>query len=312
MRLQVLMSTYNGEKYLREQLDSILSQTLFRNSDWETELIVRDDGSSDHTWEILEEYAGRNPEISVQRCENIGVIASFFELLENVPENVDFVAFSDQDDVWFEDKLECAVKALCSKEKKEPKKPLLYCGMSELVDEKLNPVPGIFFTDHIRPSFGNALVENICTGCTAVLNRKMIRLVQCRRPEFTAMHDWWLYLLASCYGEVVYDSIPHMYYRQHSGNAVGVRKNHFAEFWARVKRFKKNRYQISRQVKSLMNFTEAYEIPIDKTKREWMDQILDSRKHLGARFQMMGNREIYRQRRVDDMIFRFIFLSGTI
>lgn len=309
MKLQVLMSTYNGEKYLREQLDSILSQTLFRHSDWETELVVRDDGSTDRTCEILAEYAHKFPEITYRVCENIGVIASFFDLIQSTPDDVDFVALSDQDDVWFEDKLECAVNALC---RKESGKPLLYCSMVQPVDEQLNPVKGIFFDEKVQPAFGNALVENICTGCTAVCNRELIRLIRRGKPEFTPMHDWWLYLAASCLGEVVYDAEPHMYYRQHAGNTVGVRRSYVSEFWARVKRYRKNRYQISRQVKSLWDFVEANGFAIENKKKEWMHEILASRKQMKARFRMVGNREVYRQRKMDDFIFRLIFLTGTV
>lgn len=309
MKLRVLMSTYNGEKYLREQLDSILSQTLFQQSDWETELVVRDDGSTDRTCEILAEYTHKFPEITYHVCDNIGVIASFFELIQSTPDDVDLVALSDQDDVWFEDKLECAAEALC---KQDAGKPLLYCSMSQPVDEQLNPIKGIFFAENLRPSFGNALVENICTGCTAVFNREMVHLIQCQKPEFTAMHDWWLYLLASCFGEVIYDPVPHMYYRQHAGNTVGVRKNYLSEFYVRVKRYRKNRYQISRQVKSLLDLVETNGFAIENKKREWMYEILAARKNMKARFQMVRNREIYRQRKMDDLIFRLIFLSGTV
>lgn len=309
MKLQVLLSTYNGEKYLREQLDSILSQTLFHDSDWETELVVRDDGSSDHTCEILEEYARHFSKISLHLCKNIGVIDSFFELLQNTSEDIDFVALSDQDDVWLEDKLECAVKALSGKEQD---KPLLYCGMSQLVDEKLRPIKGIFFTNNIRPSFGNALVENICTGCTAVLNKKMIRLVKCYRPEFTAMHDWWLYLLATCYGDVVYDPVPHMYYRQHKDNVVGVRKSYFAEFVMRVKRYRKNHYKISRQVQSLWDLAEENNLMPKPEKKEMMKKILWAGKRISCRFSIISDKRIFRQRRIDNWIFKIIFLSGKV
>lgn len=309
MKLQVLMSTYNGEKYLCEQMDSILAQTLFQDSDWDTELVIRDDGSTDQTCQMLENYQRQFSKITYYSGKNLGVIASFFDLIRNTPDDVDYVAFADQDDVWHNDKLESAIRSLSVE---DSGKPLLYCNRVQLVDENLDPVPGVFFSDQVRPSFGNALVENICTGCTAVLNREMIRLMKSCIPSFTAMHDWWFYLLASCYGEVIYDPVPHMYYRQHSDNAVGVRKNYFSEFVARAKRFKKNRYQISRQVKALMDFSKACGYPLDSVKKEWMVQILASRKSLGARFRMVQNKEIYRQRKMDDIIFRIIFLTGTV
>lgn len=309
MKLQVLLSTYNGEKYLREQLDSILSQSLFHNSDWETELVVRDDGSSDHTCEILEEYAGHFSKITLHLCENIGVVESFFELLQNTSEDVDFVALSDQDDVWFEDKLECAVKALCSREQS---KPLLYCGTFQLVDEELHPMKGICFKKNIRPSFGNALVENICTGCTVVINRQLLHLAKKLRPEYTEMYDWWLYLLSTCYGDIVYDSFPHIYYRQHRDNLIGVSKNHLDEFWMRLKRFKKNRYKISRQVQSLWDLAEEKNLMPEPEKKEMMKKILWAGKRISCRFSLISDKRIFRQRRIDNWIFKIIFLSGKV
>lgn len=309
MKLQVLMSTYNGEKYLREQINSILSQTLFQSSDWETELIVRDDGSTDKTCEILEEYSHKFSQIKYSVCENVGVISSFLELIQNTPEDVDFFALADQDDIWMEDKLECAVKALLRSEKSVP---LLYCGRCQLVDEKLNPIDGIFFSDNICPAFGNALVENVCTGCTAVFNAGIRDLVRLHTPEFTPMHDWWLYLLATGLGEVVYDTTSHMYYRQHSGNTVGVRKNYVSEFVARVKRFKGNRYQISKQIKSFYKMCEESQLVLEDEKMQMVQDVLGAKKSIKKRFDLFFNKRIYRQRKGDDIIFRLIMLSGTM
>ena len=99
MKLQVLMSSYNGAVFLREQLDSILSQTLLQDKGWEIGITVRDDGSTDQTCEILREYSEKFSELSFYEGENMGVIRSFFELIRNVPDDVDVIALSDQDDV---------------------------------------------------------------------------------------------------------------------------------------------------------------------------------------------------------------------
>lgn len=303
------MSTYNGEKYLREQLDSLLAQTLCKKAGWDVGITVRDDGSSDATCEILEEYAGKYPQISYYTGKNLGVIGSFFDLVCHTPDDVDLMAFCDQDDVWMEDKMETAAAAL---DKKERQIPLLYCCMVQTTDENMNPLDTVFFNSDMRPSFGNALVENICTGCTAVFNRELAELIRVQPPSFTVMHDWWLYILATCFGEVIHDSTPHMYYRQHGGNTVGVKKNYVSEFVARVKRFRKNRYNISRQAGALWQLCEEQAISLPKEKAELIRAVLDGRKHIRARLRLMRDPAVYRQRKGDDLIFKLIILTGTM
>ncbi len=306
--LRVLLSTYNGERFLREQLDSILNQSLYKNPEWSVELVIRDDGSSDSTRDILSEYEKKHG-VTCIYGENIGVIASFFELIKNMSEGADYIALSDQDDVWMEDKLESAVQVL---EDEKSTKPLLYCGMCQITDEKLNPMETVFFTDHMRPAFGNALVENICTGCTAVLNQPLAALLRVGKPDFTVMHDWWIYIFGACFGKVIYDAVPHMYYRQHGKNTVGVRKSYVSEFVARVKRFRGNRYNISRQIDSFQKLCKEHDLPVPEEHMELMGMVLTAKKQIRARFQLMHSEKIYRQRAMDNIIFKMIFLSGTM
>lgn len=306
--LRVLLSTYNGERFLKEQLDSILNQSLYKNPEWSVELVIRDDGSSDSTRDILSEYEKKDG-VTCIYGKNVGVIASFFELIRDMSEGADYIALSDQDDVWMEDKLESAVQVL---EKEKSAEPLLYCGMCQITDEQLNPIETVFFTDHMRPSFGNALVENICTGCTAVFNQPLAVLLRVGRPDFTVMHDWWIYIFGACFGKVLFDTVPHMYYRQHGNNTVGVQWSYLGEFVARVKRFRGNRYNISRQIESFQKLCNEYNLPVPGENRELMGMVLTAKRKIRARFQLMHSKKIYRQRRVDNLIFKMIFLSGTM
>lgn len=295
--------------YLREQLDSIFAQSLFKKENWELRLTVRDDGSTDKTCEILQEYSEKFPAMRYNSGENKGVISSFFELIQSVSEDVDFVALSDQDDVWMKDKLERAVTVLG---KMDSEKPLLYCGMPLLTDEHLTPVPSIMYTDSVLPSFGNALVENICTGCTAVFNKHLVSLIKLESPAFTVMHDWWLYLLAAGFGDVTFDSEPHMYYRQHTDNTVGVKRNYASEFFARLRRFRKSRYNISRQAASLKTISEKHSLSLSPEKAELLENILLCKKHPAVRLKMIKNHAVYRQRKMDNLLFKLIYLTGTI
>ena len=327
MKLRVLMSAYNGERYIREQLDSILEQSLCKDPAWSVEIMVRDDGSSDSTRDILSEYESKNA-ITVLYGENKGVIASFFTLIQEASKGADYVALADQDDVWMPDKMETAVSMLEARLAQgntgnagmpkrgggqlAEKKPLLYCGACQAVDENLKPIDTAFLTGQKRPGFGNALVENICTGCTAVFNQALAEILRKEVPEYTVMHDWWIYLCASCFGEVVYDSVPHIYYRQHGDNTVGVNKNYRSEFLERIQRFRGNRYHINRQIQSLQHLYQNHPLKISKENKELVNILLAARKHMGARIKMIGDKRIYRQRKMVHFIFKLIFLSVTM
>ena len=229
--VQVLLSTYNGETYLKQQLDSILNQKNVA-----VKLFVRDDGSSDGTVDILRAYAALHDNICYLCGENCGVVASFFRLFELSDPDVDFYALSDQDDVWDEDKLSIACQKLEQMRKsKSPKKkkndsqirtfatPLLYCCDAWNTDDALNLLPESMQTagKELVPDFRNALIENIARGASIVFNQALMSYIRISMPQDIYMHDWWLYLVASCFGEVCYDSAAHYKYRQHAGNALG-------------------------------------------------------------------------------------------
>ena len=165
--------------------------------------------------------------------ENCGVVASFFRLFELSDPDVDFYALSDQDDVWDEDKLSIACQKLEQMRKsKSPKKkkndsqirtfttPLLYCCDAWNTDDALNPLSESMQTagKELIPDFRNALIENIARGASIVFNQALMSYIRISMPQDIYMHDWWLYLVASCFGEVYYDSAAHYKYRQHAGN----------------------------------------------------------------------------------------------
>lgn len=215
MKLIVLLSAYNGEAYIRKQLDSLLKQTLKG-----VEILVRDDGSTDGTRAILTEYAQRGA-LCWYEGENLGPARSFWQLLQDADE-ADYYAFCDQDDVWDPDKLETAVSAL---ERLDASKPALYCGDVRVTDEKLR-----ILSEHmVRPApadYPHALLRNLAPGCTYVFNRAARKLL-CRYDAERlgiGLHDWTAYQIVSCFGRVVYDPAPHMSYRQHGDNAIGAHR----------------------------------------------------------------------------------------
>lgn len=304
--LQILMSTYNGEKYLREQLESILTQDCEQFGKAEFTLRIRDDGSSDGTQEILQEYTAKYPErISWYQGENVGVIRSFFELLSQA-EECDYYAFSDQDDFWMPEKLTRAIEKL---EEMDPERPLMYCCRPKLVDAKLHSMESAIHRPPMRPSFENAMIENIATGCTEVFNHKLKAMVAPRLPEFTVMHDWWIYLVATCFGEMYFDEDSYICYRQHGDNVLGTKTSHWDEWKMRLKRYRGNRGNISHQLGELVRIY-GDEYP-DNEKLQKAKEMLEVRSSFGKRREFLHRAGLYRQRKTDDRIFRFILWMGS-
>ena len=152
-KILVLMSTYNGEQYIKEQIESILEQDGVN-----VHLLIRDDGSRDGTIEILKDYSKRYNNIEMYQGKNLGACQSFFNLMKNAGMEYDYYAFADQDDVWERDKLKAAISRI----EGEEQIPVLYCGTYKLVDKELKEIPQKQTQKNI--SFGNALIESNCTG----------------------------------------------------------------------------------------------------------------------------------------------------
>lgn len=205
----ILLSAYNGERYLKEQIESIRRQSFVHFN-----IIVRDDGSNDRTQKILSEYQEQNI-LKWYGGDNLKPAKSFWNLIELAPES-EYYAFSDQDDYWMPDKLSTAIEAL----KIYNDVPAMYCSAYQLTDENLNPIR----TDLHKPTIDiyHAVIDNIATGCSVVFNARLMALLRSYTPQYYFMHDEWLYkLCVAIGGVVVYDPIPHIYYRQHGLNVIG-------------------------------------------------------------------------------------------
>ncbi|MBD5132146.1 MAG: glycosyltransferase [Clostridiales bacterium] len=216
-KVAVLMSSYNGEKYIREQIDSILDQQGV-----EVILFVRDDGSSDGTKDILSAYETEHANVKVEYAQNVGVANSFMNLLYSVSNDFDFYAFSDQDDIWEPNKLSEAVKML------EEKDALLYGSNQECVDQAGQHIGMRYATDAKINMTPIAIVQNnMIAGCTMVFTSKLYKLLteEIKRPSQrllrSRMHDVWAPLVAAVHGGLIYDTRSFIKYRQHENNVVG-------------------------------------------------------------------------------------------
>jgi glycosyltransferase involved in cell wall biosynthesis len=212
----ILLSTFNGVQFLPEQLASFVGQT---HPDWR--LLWRDDGSIDGTVDLLGRFGSLFPPGKVVRSpgsgQHRGIFDSFMALIDEAGDE-SAVALSDQDDIWLPGKLERALRCL---DKVEPDRPALYCTSLTVVDAALRPLGGSLKLRY-NPGFPGALLQNVASGCTMVLNRAAVRAVQAAiRPEYR-VHDWWIYLLVTAIGgEILFDDTPTILYRQHGSNSIG-------------------------------------------------------------------------------------------
>ena len=246
-KILILLSTYNGERFLREQLDSLFNQTLC-----DVKVLVRDDGSSDSTVAILSEYQQRNPEkIDIIEGKNRGWRKSFFELMGIAKEEYqgyDYFAFADQDDIWQPDKLKMAIKHLLDLSEG----PNLYCSNQYYYKNGENF--GLIRKEKTEPSYKSCLVRNYATGCTIVFNRALLNLINREFPTIEMAHDYWLYMVAVLCGHVYVDENAYICYRQHDSNQIGSRSS-WSDVWKRrLKGLKMtlSEHRVEKQAKELL------------------------------------------------------------
>lgn len=211
---QILLSTWNGQEYVGELLESLLRQ----ETQAQVRILVRDDGSTDGTLDVLHEYVERDSRVTVVQGENRGVDGSFHALMQMASPEADLYFFCDQDDVWFPDKVQAAVDALS--DRIGVGRPALYCSRSMVTDSSLRPIGPT--RDYDRPSLAHALVMNIAPGHTMALNKSLLWLVREHfDPDKIMVFDHWIYLVAAGLGDVVFDHTWHTWYRNHESNAIG-------------------------------------------------------------------------------------------
>ena len=230
-KVTILVATYNGSKFLREQLDSLIVQTYSN-----IRILIRDDGSSDNTLEIIDEYMQKDDRISFYNGSNLGSAKCFFDLLCHAPKS-DYYAFCDQDDVWEPEKINAAVQIL---EQNETEGPLLYVSNLKIVDQDLNYITHRYSRGLKTSNKYFCLTEFLAVGCTQVFNFAAAELVRNHLPTDYMMHDAWMYMSCMFFGRVIYDHNAYILYRQHTNNVIGYKagkitrlKEHFKRLFDR-------------------------------------------------------------------------------
>ena len=280
--IAVIMSTYNGELYLAEQIDSILNQ-----EDVDFKLFIRDDGSVDSTPDILLEYSQKYSNVffcNQGERKNIGIKDSFLCLLKEVAEcntQIEYFAFADQDDIWKKDKLKSALARLL--ETRETNNPKLYYSNKTFVDKQLNLITEEkikFYGD-----FFDVLWASQASGCTMVFNRALAICSQIKNPSGELyLHDSWIYRLAVlCGADIVFDSQSHILYRQHEKNTCGTNALRMIDLdtWERI--FKKSPHRVQKKIEEICSISD--DIVCEKY-RKYAHWVLTYNKSLSSWFHL--------------------------
>ena len=273
MKIVVLLSGYNGEKFIREQIESILKQDI--TEQMELSLLVRDDGSKDGTHAILNEYQEKGA-LTWYTGENLRPAKSFWHLVRQAPD-ADYYAFCDQDDVWFSDKLSRAVRKIETEGSSD--KPTLYCSAVTVTDAQLNPTGSLATSHHAKNEVAYSLLYSMAPGCTFVFNRaareEFLRYDMDQR--YPLIHDWLAHKIVALTGTLIHDPQPSMFYRQHGNNVIGSKQSGIRGIVDRIKRFMKDRSLVrSRVARELLEIYDA-ELPKDGQARRYLYMVANYR-----------------------------------
>lgn len=307
-KVQVLLSAYNGEQYISEQIQSILNQTHAAVS-----ILIRDDGSTDKTMELLDQWVTTHPDkIKLIKGTNVGVVPSFFELLRSADAEADYYCFCDQDDVWLDHKVEHAITRLDSSIHTDV--PAMVFTSTYLTDDKLNRKGTWPKPPAQEPSFFNALYENIAIGATITMNRSARNLFINSKSvdsQKVLMHDWWFYLLVSTFGTVIYDNMPSILYRQHSNNVVGGSNSIVGKLKSKWASFKRHTGK-DLLLKQAKEFDRIYGSRLTGEQKEQLELFLAPRTRFIDRLHYARKSKLYRQSKTESLLFKLFILIGFI
>lgn len=293
-KIEVLMAVYNGSAYIREQIDSILNQTY---ENWH--LTISDDGSTDGTDLIADEYAAKYPEQITRVYSGVrfgNARDHFMWLSENCTSR--YMLYSDQDDVFNPEKMSRLMDAMQKAERQWGRDlPILVFSDQTVVDEKLNVIePSLMRCQ--KQAFDSfdyhaLLIQNVVTGGAMMVNRPLCSLaVQCRSRERIIMHDWWMAATAARFGKIIYLDEPLSLYRQHGGNSVGAKRVGSAGYIAGMMgNLRGVREMILRKKSQAGVFEETYTALLTAEDRQFLSRMKQSRS--GIRFYLKNRGYIH-------------------
>ena len=298
-RFRVLLSTHNGARFLSEQVESVLTQR-----DVQLQLYIRDDGSADDTVALLRALGASDERIVWTEGESLGAAQSYLKMLSELPESGGFVALCDQDDIWMDGKLARAAEWIGKQ-----KGPAMYCSAVQVVDRNRRPL-GVHRTSRRGPALENALVQNIATGCTIVLNQPALRFFR-TVPLRPVMHDSWIYAVVSAVGIVRYDPSTWVLYRQHEDNAIGLAASETQQ-WARRLRQHVSRGHDRVHTEQARELLELLGPELNPHALSTIKDFVEAQDSLGGRLRYSLLGPAFRQRRIDSVVYRVLYAMGRI
>ena len=275
------MSTYNGEKYLKEQIESILKQ----KGEFKLDLWVRDDGSIDETKMILDEYAQKGC-LKWYAGKNVGSAQSFMELVMNCS-GYDYYAFADQDDVWNLNKLAKGIKKIGNRED-----AALYFSNARLVDAELNDIGKNVYTEIPRTDFCTLSCAGGILGCTIIINEGLAKHLRNKIiPKKIVMHDFYVALVCKALdGKILYENKATLKYRQHETNVVGVPYGLVRTIKSRMREIvKEPAVSISSQAEEIICI---YGSEMLEEKRKWLQIVAEYKLCLTNRIYLALDRRV--------------------
>lgn len=295
----VLLSTFNGERYVAEQIRSLTSQSI--PPDY---LLIRDDGSSDNTIEIiLSEAVSDHTRLMLHRGSNVGAARSFIELFSlGLSTDADIFFFCDQDDIWEANKVSTFLRAF------SPQGDMPEAVFSQLLLVDKNNTALQTTRPPRRIGFGNSLIENVLTGCGLACNRSLLLMASREQLRDVDMHDHLIYVVGSLFGEIQYIEEPLTRYRQHDNNVIGYSTSTWMSIRRKLSRLGRERKHSKSRLASILISTFDGELQPDQ--RTTLRLVARSRNSVAARIQLILSRRLWRQKRMHELTWRSLCILG--
>lgn len=302
MKIAVLMSTYNGHKYLNEQIKSLASQSVAKD----IILYIRDDGSSDDTLDIIESWKSKINIVCI-KGKNIGPAMSFWKLLMNPKIQADYYALCDQDDIWDCNKLERAVKAL-----KQEEGVCLWCSNCRIIDSKGKVIQRELYNQKPDFSIDSQIVCGTTQGCAMTFDNKLRKYIMDKKIDGYPMHDFVLMTYAIALGKIIYEEQPSFGYRVHDNNVVaraGKRKT--KKIIDAYNRWFSNKHknELSRYLKIFCANNRNY---LDKKTLDFLEDIYKSPHNFTKRLKVVHNSKCKSYNKKSERTFKIRTLLGVI
>ncbi len=299
-KVAVIMSSYNGEMFIEEQIRSIFNQ-----ENVEVKLYIRDDGSTDSTIKIVKRLQKEFPIELLIASKNLKPALSFLEALTLCPYEVDYYSYADQDDIWFSEKLSNA----CEKIDQFPdNEPNLYCSTYNVVDENLKLIFTRDLSIYRKLTLQSTLLGICPSGCTMVFNKVLKNEIVKSNPNFIRMHDFWTLLTAQALdGNIFIDNKPSMSYRQHGSNSVGFSNN------TRIKDIKRLIISAGRNNERLEQSRSVYENykgRMSYANRQSLNKLVNYRSNIKNRLSLMRDNDYNTAILKTNLLFRLSILLG--